>query len=49
VQAKGIHNIFNKIITENFQNLEKVLPIQVQEASGHQTDLSKMKLLHGIL
>jgi hypothetical protein len=33
VQAKGIHNIFNKIITENFPNLEKVLPIQVQEAS----------------
>jgi hypothetical protein len=23
VQAKGIHNIFNKIITENFPNLEK--------------------------
>jgi hypothetical protein len=33
VQAKGIHNIFNKIITENFPNLEKVMPIQVQEAS----------------
>jgi chromosome segregation ATPase len=33
VQAKGIHNIFNKIITDNFPNLEKVMPIQVQEAS----------------
>jgi hypothetical protein len=33
VQAKGMHNIFNKIITENFTNLEKDLPIQVQEAS----------------
>jgi hypothetical protein len=32
VQAKGIHNIFNKI-TEKFPNLEKVMPIQVQEAS----------------
>jgi hypothetical protein len=32
VQAKGIHNIFNKIITENFPNLEKTMPIQVQEA-----------------
>jgi hypothetical protein len=32
VQAKGICNIFNKIITE-FPNLEKTLPIQVQEAS----------------
>jgi hypothetical protein len=29
LQEKGIHNIFNKTITENFQNL----PIQVQEAS----------------
>jgi hypothetical protein len=33
VKAKGIHNIFNKIITENFPNLEKTIPIQVQEAS----------------
>jgi hypothetical protein len=33
VQAKGIPNIFNKIITENFPNLEKIMPIQVQEAS----------------
>jgi chromosome segregation ATPase len=33
VQAKGICNIFNKIITENFPNLEKVMPVQVQEAS----------------
>jgi hypothetical protein len=33
VQAKGTDNIFNKIITENFPNLEKAMPIQVQEAS----------------
>jgi hypothetical protein len=33
VQAKGIHNMFNKIITENFPNLEKTMPIEVQEAS----------------
>jgi hypothetical protein len=33
VQAKGIRDIFNKTITENFPNLEKVLSIQVQEAS----------------
>jgi hypothetical protein len=32
-QAKGISNISNEIITENFQNLEKTMPIQVQEAS----------------
>jgi hypothetical protein len=29
VQAKGMHNIFNKIITENFPNLQKTMPIQV--------------------
>jgi hypothetical protein len=33
VQAKGMHNIFNKIITENFPNLEKTMPIQIQKAS----------------
>jgi hypothetical protein len=33
VQAKGIHNIFNKIILENFPTLKKELPIQLQEAS----------------
>jgi chromosome segregation ATPase len=33
VQVKGIHTIFNKIITEIFPNLEKVMPVQVQEAS----------------
>jgi hypothetical protein len=33
VQAKEIHNIFNKIITDNFPNLEKTMPMQVQEAS----------------
>jgi uncharacterized protein YjaZ len=33
VQAKRIRNTFNKIITENIPNLEKAMPIQVQEAS----------------
>jgi hypothetical protein len=33
VQAKGMRNIFNKIITENLPNLEKFIPIQMQEAS----------------
>jgi hypothetical protein len=41
VQAKGIHNIFNKI-TENFPNLEEDLPSQVKEASRTQTDLTKI-------
>jgi hypothetical protein len=29
VQAKGIRNIFNKIVRENFPNPEKAMPIQV--------------------
>jgi hypothetical protein len=33
VQAKGMHNLFNKIITENFPNLEKSMQVQMQEAS----------------
>jgi hypothetical protein len=33
VQTKGSCNVFNKIKTENFPNLEKTMPIQVQEAS----------------
>jgi hypothetical protein len=33
VQVKGMRNIFNKIITENFSNLEKSIPMQMQEAS----------------
>jgi hypothetical protein len=28
VQAKGMHNILNKIITENFPSLEKTMSIQ---------------------
>jgi chromosome segregation ATPase len=34
VQAKEISNTFNKIIIENFPNLEKAIPNQVHEASG---------------
>jgi hypothetical protein len=33
LQAKRMHNIFNKIITENYLNLEKDIPIQMQETS----------------
>jgi hypothetical protein len=32
-KAKGIHNVFNKIKTENFPNVEKTMPTQIQEAS----------------
>jgi hypothetical protein len=48
VQVKGMHNIFNKIITENFPNLEKGFPIQIQEALEHQTDQIKIEPPHGI-
>jgi hypothetical protein len=33
VQAKRIHIILKKVVTEKSPNLKKVLPIQVQEAS----------------
>jgi hypothetical protein len=33
IQAEGICDIVHEIITKNFPNLEKVLPIQVQKAS----------------
>jgi hypothetical protein len=33
VQAKGMCDIVNKIITEYFQNLKKIMLIQVQEVS----------------
>jgi hypothetical protein len=34
VQTKGMSNTFNKVITENFPNLEKTMPIQVQKAAS---------------
>jgi hypothetical protein len=43
VQAKVIHNIFSKIITENFLNLKKDLPIQVQEASRTTNNLDQVE------
>jgi hypothetical protein len=45
MQAKGIHNIVNKIIAENL-NLKKKVPIQLEEASR---TTKQIKLLHGIL
>jgi hypothetical protein len=49
MQAKGIHNIFNKIITEDFPNLEKLQPFRYRKTTGHQTDLIKIELPHEIL
>jgi hypothetical protein len=36
VQAKGMCNIFNKIITENFPNLEKTMPFRYRKPPRHQ-------------
>jgi hypothetical protein len=49
VQAKGIHKIFNKIITENFPNLLNFCPFRYRKPPGHQTDLTKIELPHSIL
>jgi chromosome segregation ATPase len=49
VQAKGMHNIFNKIITGNLPNLEKAMPFRYRKPPGHQTDLTKIKPPHDIL
>jgi chromosome segregation ATPase len=44
VQAKGMLNIFNKITTENFPNLEKACPFRFRKPPGHQTELTKIEL-----
>jgi chromosome segregation ATPase len=49
VQAKGMCDIFNKIITENFPNLEKSMLIRCKRPPEHQTDLTKIELPHSIL
>jgi hypothetical protein len=49
VQAKGIHNIFNKIITENFPNLKKTMPVLVQEASRTPNRLDQNRTTHDII
>jgi hypothetical protein len=43
VQGKGISNIFKKIITENFPNLEKTMHIQFRKPPGQKTDLTKIE------
>jgi phosphatidate phosphatase PAH1 len=41
VQVKETPNIFNRIIPENFPNLEKAKPIQVPKVPEHQTDQNR--------
>jgi hypothetical protein len=49
VQEKGMCNIFNKIITENFLNLQKTMLIHVQGASRTPNRPTKIDLSHDIL
>jgi hypothetical protein len=49
VQAKGMHNIFNKIITENFSTLRKLCTFRYREPPENQADLTKIELTHDIL
>jgi hypothetical protein len=49
VQAKEIHNIFNKIIAKNFPNIKKELIIQGQEAYRTPNRLDQNRTSHGIL
>jgi hypothetical protein len=43
VQAKGILNMFNKIVTENLPNIEKTMPIKVQEATRTPNSIDQNK------
>jgi hypothetical protein len=49
MQAKGICNIFNKIIVENLQNLKKRCPFRYRKPLEDQTDMTKIEPLHSIL
>jgi hypothetical protein len=51
VQTNWIRNIWNKIITENLPNLEKTMPIQVQESSRtpNRLDQNRTTLQHIII
>jgi hypothetical protein len=49
VQAKVIHSIFNKIIAENFPNLKKEMPRQVQEVTPNRHDQNRTTPWHIIV
>jgi hypothetical protein len=49
LQAKVIHNTFNKIITEHSPNLEKILPFKYRKPPGPQKDLTLIEPHHNIL
>ena len=43
-QLKGPVNNFNKIIGENFPNLKKEMPMNIQEPSKYQIDLTRKEI-----
>jgi hypothetical protein len=43
VQTKGIHNIFKKIMTENFLNLEKTMHIHVHKVTRTANRLDQIR------
>jgi transcription antitermination factor NusG len=49
IEAKVIHNIFNKIITENFPNIEKIMPIQVHKVSRTPKSLDQNRTSPGYI
>jgi hypothetical protein len=50
-QLKGTVNIFNKIVEENFPNLKKEMPINIQEAhrTPHRLDQKRNSSSHIIV
>jgi hypothetical protein len=45
IQLKGPANIFNKIIEENFPNIKKDMPMNIQEAYRTPNRLDQKKFL----
>ena len=44
IELKGTKNILNKIIEENFPNLEKDMPVKVQKGYRTQNKLDERKV-----
>jgi oligoribonuclease NrnB/cAMP/cGMP phosphodiesterase (DHH superfamily) len=49
VEAKGIHNVFNTVVTQHFPNLKEVLAFKYRKPPGHQTNFTKIEPPHVIL
>ena len=44
LQLKGLANIFNKIIEENFPNLKKEMPMNIKKPTELQIDWSRKEI-----